>query len=120
MVVEADANDVQRIGLNCIGFPPERTRRHHETTNVKHFESAFGINPQIASIVFQEIQTRDIGNKRVNKPKLCHFLMALYWLKRYPVEKICAGLFGYDEDTVRKWIWIYCKAIQALKPYKVK
>jgi hypothetical protein len=63
MVLEAVANDVQRIGLNCIGFPPECTRQHHETTNMKPFESAYGINPQIACIVFQEIHTRDIGNK---------------------------------------------------------
>ena len=27
---------------------------------------------------------------------------------------------GLDEDTVRKWVWIYCAAIQALKRYKVR
>ena len=120
MVVQANADDMLVIGLNCIGFTPERTIRHSNATRINHFESAFGIHPNTCSIIFYEIQIHDIGTARIAKPKVPHFLMALYWLKRYPIEQILAGLFKYDEDTVRKWVWKYCQAIQALKQYKVR
>jgi DDE superfamily endonuclease len=108
-------------GLTCIGFPPERTLRHSEDTKLSHFVSAFGINPNITSIVFQEIQVQDMDVQIcINKPKVPHFLLALHWLKRYPIEQLNAGIFGYHEDTVRKWVWKYCTAIQALKPHKVR
>jgi hypothetical protein len=119
MVVEAGQDYMLVIGLNCIGFGPERTARHSETTKLNHFESAFGINPNVCSIIFHEIQIRNIGQKQIRKPKVPYFLLALYWLKRYPVEKVSSGLFGYHEDTIRKWVWKYCEAIQALKQYKV-
>jgi hypothetical protein len=119
MVVHADANDMLTIGLDCIGFPPERAANHNATTNMTHFTSAFGVEPQIASIIFNEIQVRDIGVNAINKPKVRYFLLGLYWLKRYPIEQISAGVFGYHEDTIRKWVWRYSQAIQALKPYKV-
>jgi hypothetical protein len=119
MVVEAGQDVRLVIGLNCIGFGPERTARHSETTKLNHFESAFGINPNVCSIIFHEIQIRDIRQKQIRKPKVPYFLLALYWLMRYPVEKVSSGLFGYHEDTIRKWVWKYCEAIQALKQYKV-
>jgi hypothetical protein len=120
MVVVANADDMLAIGLNCIGFGPERSARHNPTTRLNHYESAFGIDPFTSSVVFYELQVRDIGAKRVSKPKVTYFLLALHWLKRYPVELISSGIFGYHEDTVRKYVWIYCEAIQALMPYKVR
>jgi hypothetical protein len=120
MVVEANAAEVLTVGLACIGFGPERTLGHSDKTQLKHFESAFGIDPDTISTIFHEIQVRDIGDKQIRKPKLPHFLLALHWLKRYPIEQMSSGIFGYHEDTVRKWVWTYCSAIQALKPYKVR
>lgn len=119
MVVHIAANDMLLVGLDCIGFPPERAANHNATTNMNHFTSAFGVEPHIATIVFNEIQVRDIGEHAIYKPKVRYFLLTLYWLKRYPIEQISAGIFGYHEDTVRKWVWKFSRAIQALKPYKV-
>jgi hypothetical protein len=48
MAVEATANDMLMVGLNCIGFTPQR----NENTNSEHFVSAFGVDPNVASIVF--------------------------------------------------------------------
>jgi hypothetical protein len=119
MVVDADANEMLTVGLNFIGFPPGRSINHSEKTNLGHFQSAYGIEPNVCSIIFRDIQQYDLGQSTINKPKVSYFLMTLYWLKRYPVESISAGIFGYHEDTVRKWVWTYSRAIQALKPYKV-
>ena len=119
MVVEVNADEMLIVGLNCIGFGPERTVNHNATTNRKHFESSYGMDAATCCIVFLHIQVRDIGQMRIDKPKVPHFLLCLHWLKRYPTEQMNAGLFGYHEDSVRKWVWKYCRAIQALKPYKV-
>jgi hypothetical protein len=119
MVVNVNEDDMLAVGLNCIGFRPERTANHNTTTNQKHFEGAYGLDPNTCCVVFLELQVRDIGPSTIRKPKLPHFLLTLHWLKRCPVEQMSSGLFGYHEDTVRKWVWKYSQAIQALKPYKV-
>lgn len=108
------------VGLNCIGFGPERTQRHCDKTKLDHFQGAYGVDPDTCSLIFREIQVRGIGDKAIDKPKLPHFLMTLHWLKRYPVEQQMSAIFGYHEDTVRKWVWKYCSAIQELKIYKVR
>jgi hypothetical protein len=120
MPVEANQDDMLTIGLNCVGYHPARTIGHSEATNLKHFVRFFGVDPIVCSIVFRDIQVQDIGEYRISKPKVSYFLMTLYWLKCYPLEHQTAGLFGYDEDTVRRWVWSYCSAIQALKAYKVR
>jgi hypothetical protein len=69
---------------------------------------------------FREIQDVAIaGNTTINKANPKHFLMCLYWLKNYHVETAISAVFGYHEDTVRKWIWKYARAIQGLKEHKV-
>jgi hypothetical protein len=119
MVVEVNADEMLVVGLNCMGFVPERIMRHSDNTKMSHFECAFGVNANISCMVFHDIQTRDVGEYQIRKPKVAHFLLALHCLKRYPIEQLSSGIFGYHEDTVRKWVWKYCSAIQALKPYKV-
>jgi hypothetical protein len=54
MVVEANADDMLAIGLHCIGFRNERANSHGETTKLKHFESAYGIAPNICSTIFHD------------------------------------------------------------------
>jgi hypothetical protein len=119
MVVDATADDMVSVGLNCIGFAHERLENQNQATKDGHFLCAFGVDPIVASIVFRDIQVRNIGNNTIDKPKVPYFLLALHWLKRYPVEQMSSGIFGYHSDTVRRWVWKYCCAIQALKPYKV-
>jgi hypothetical protein len=119
MVVEVTADDMLAIGLHCIGFGQERIISHCQNTKMKHFESAFGIDPNTSCIVFHDLQVYDIGEHRINKPKVPYFFLTLFWLKRYPIEQISSGLFGYHEATVRKWVWKFCRAIQALMQYKV-
>ena len=108
------------LGLNFLGFNPARTEKHAAKTNNSHFERAFGANTEACCSIYRDIQVLDIGSATIHKPKPDHFLLALHWLRRYPTEEANAGMSGLHEDTVRKWAWKYCAAIQALKVYKVR
>eukprot|EP00474_Spongospora_subterranea_P000466 CRZ00924.1 hypothetical protein [Spongospora subterranea] len=43
-----------------------------------------------------------------------HLLMALYFLKIYPLEEVAAATFKVTEKTYRKWIWILIERIRRL------
>jgi DDE superfamily endonuclease len=103
------------VGLNCIGFKAESRRK------VEFFRSAYGTSPATSSSIFHDIQVIDIGTAKIRQVRVCHFLMTLWWLYRYPTENLVMPMFKIDsETTVRKWVWAYAKAIQALKYRKVK
>ena len=119
MVDQVDENVILTIGLNFLGFNPYRTQQHSVNKNKKHFEHAFGASTKACCALFNDLKDLDLGAVAIEKPKLTHFLLALHWLRRYPTEEASSGLSGLDEDTVRKWVWRYCIAIQALKAYKV-
>ena len=89
-------------------------------TRVQHFHGTFGTNVKTCCTMFYDMQVRDLGDAAINKPKLHYFLLALFWLKRYQTENVTAGISGLHEDTVRKWVWAYAIAMQALKQFKVR
>ena len=109
-----------RLGLNQLGYTDFRLDRVCDKTNLYRFESAFGASPLICSNIFRDIQLLDIGDAIIDNPRPLYLLMGFYWLYRYPVEAMTAVTFKVDKDTVRKWVWKYCTAIQKLKPHKVK
>ena len=120
MVELIDENLMLTLGLNFVGFKPSRTRNHSANTNKNHFERAFGASSKACCALFNDLQVVNLELvAAIKKPQVTHFLLALHWLKRYPTEEASAGLYGLDEDTIRKWIWKYCTAIQALKTRKV-
>ena len=120
MVFQIEEQVMLTLGLNFVGYTPYRTRNHSATTNNNHFERAFGSSSKNCCSIFYDLQVLDIGEATIAKPKVSHFLLSLYWLKKYPTEEDSAGLSGLDADTVRKWVWKYSTAIQALKTYKVR
>ena len=108
------------IGLHFVGFDIARTQHVIIERNEDRFVYMFGAFPDVCSLIFRDIQDADISpNTAINKANPKHFLMCLYWLKRYQVETAISAVFGYHEDTVRKWIWRYAEAIQGLKEHKV-
>ena len=111
---------VLTVGLNFAGFPPHRSANHNDATKLSHFQGAFGADPMSCCKMFYDIQALDIGLATIQNPKLDHFFVALSFLKTYQTEAKSAGTTGLHEDTVRKWVWKYCIAIQALKQYKVR
>ena len=119
MVEQIEENVMLTLGLNFVGFNPYRIQNHSANKNKHHFERAFGASTKACCALYNDLQVVDIGIAAIQKPKLTHFLLALHWLKRYPTEEANSALSGLDEDTVRKWVWKYCCAIQALKTHKV-
>ena len=120
MVDLIEEQDMLTLGLNFVGFTPHRANKHSANTNKNHFERAFGASTKACCALYHDLQVFDLGLAAIAKPKLTYFLLALHWLRRYPTEGANAGISGLDEDTVRKWVWIYCAAIQALKRYKLR
>jgi hypothetical protein len=120
MVVEVNEGLMLRLGLNQLGYSDFQRDRVCNETNRNRFVAAFGVSPLVCSMVFRDIQLHIADDATIDNPKPLMLLMSFYWLYRYPVETMTAAHFKFDEDTVRKWVWKYCKAIQALLPHKVK
>jgi hypothetical protein len=118
-MIDAPEEQFLNIGLHTIGFPAWRTATTNDEKNLERFRSAFGLIPKGCTALFRDLQLFDIGNAKVAKPAVTKMLMALYWLKTYQTETQISGMFQQSEETVRKWIWAYCKAFQALKSFKV-
>jgi hypothetical protein len=119
MVIEVDQELMLRLGLNQVGFSVDQMDRVLAKTNRQRFQDFFGVSPLVCSTIFHHIQAFDIGDAKIENPKPLHLLMSCYWLKRYTVEPVTAVLFKTSADTVRKRVWMYCKAMQALCRYKV-
>lgn len=107
------------IGLSQIGFSSSQVENAPKNTNNSRFLSAYGASSKVCCCIYEDIKNLDIHHSGISNPKPYLLLICLHWLKRYPVEHMMSAMFAMNEDTVRKWIWIYCAAIQALKPSKV-
>ena len=83
------------------------------------FRGFFGACPESCLGILSDMQTAVPLEYRIGNPNPIYFLMTMNWLSTYKKESELAGLFKLDEKTVRKWIWIYVRAIQALKAIKV-
>jgi hypothetical protein len=97
------------IGLQFVGFHIAGTQNVGIERNEDRFVFMYGTFPDVCSIIFRDIQDVAIaGNATINKGNPKHFLMCLL-AQRYQVETAILAVFGYHEDTVRKWNWKYPK-----------
>ena len=70
--------------------------------------------------IFSALESMDhIGADRVNTPDPLFFLITMDWLSTFKTEEELAGSYNMVEKTIRKRIWDYALAIQALKAEKV-
>jgi hypothetical protein len=88
-MIHLDADSMLYLGLISAGCYMS-TRRNKEEINVEAFRKIYGVQPETASEVFNDIQTEVVGISRVEKPVTSMFFMTIYWPRSY--EK---------EDTVR-------------------
>jgi hypothetical protein len=109
------------IGLQFIsGFSAADLLAVISKKKVDRFRSAYGASPATSTTIFRD-QVLDIGDAQLPEVKVEHFLMSLLWLRIYPTETMILSTFGIEsEKTVRKWVWGYCCAIQALSSHKVR
>lgn len=75
-------------------------------TGLRRFKSFYGVSPDICSILWKMI---DKYLPIPCEPK--HLLWALNFLKQYNVEATGKAIFGVDEKTLRKYIWIMIDAL---------
>ena len=114
-------DQIMRKGLELCGYDLKRQQRVKRETNLERFKDSYGSHPVVYAQIFEDLQTTDIDEAKVEGKKLnlTYFLAGLHWLKRYPTEKTRSGRFKVCETTARNWGWFYAKKIQALKTVKV-
>lgn len=76
----------------------------------RRFKGLFGVSPLICSIAWDNI-TEHVPQG--TKPH--HLLWGLCFLKCYNTEHVNHAIFGVDEKTFRKWIWIVIDSLASLK-----
>jgi hypothetical protein len=107
------------LGLLQVGFTQRRLDRTVEKTKQDRFVAAFGVSPLTVHALLHDLATTAVVAARIHNPKLLHLSMALYWLKNNMTHSTMAGIFDCDEKTVRKYVWLYVTAIQAMKQEKI-
>lgn len=72
-----------------------------EIQGLKRFKAFYGVTPRICNVLWTLIES---NSAEFFEPK--HLLWALNFLKQYNVEATSRAIFGADEKTLRKYIWL--------------
>jgi len=78
----------------------------------RRFSSAFGVKAYVCPAIWNMLESSDVIKVENRHPK--HLLWALMFLKVYASEDVLAALAGVHVNTLRKWLWIYVKAVAKL------
>ena len=100
------------LRLNLVNY--KTWRECKLDTNIKWFKTHFGPTPITAKNIWCDI------TRYVKDPDPANFLQSLRFLWLYPTEEQSCALFNTSAPTVRKYIQIYCAAIQKLLLDKVR
>ena len=99
--------DYESLGRQLAGY----SRSASERIRLERFNSFFGVNPIIVSVVWSML----IDNQMCSRsPNPVHLLWALLFLKLYDTTSNLAALARCDEKTFRKWSWFYIESIANL------
>lgn len=92
-----------------------------DVTNSKRFLRKFGVKPVTACQIYEDMQQTTIEKARVvgNEKQLKFFLMALYYLRKYPEEDDLESTFDYSKKYIADKCWRFVGKIQALKEEKI-
>ena len=110
-------------GLKMAGYSTARQQNVQRKTNVERFKSAFGVPPVVYAEIWDELQTSNSAEVRVDTTKaavnLFNFLHAIHFIKEYPTEDNRAGKAGRCNTYVRDWGWYFLERVAALRAKKV-
>jgi len=114
---ELNPDEFLELGLEMLGYDRSRRSKSSKKRNVDRFTSQYGSAHVVVAKLWQDLLTTDDQNARVdpNKADACNFLVALYFLRKYPTEDDLEATFQMCVKTARKWCWYYAEKIQALK-----
>jgi hypothetical protein len=111
-------NDILSFGLRIAGRDP--SRNWNAAAKLASFRSLYGIQPETAVDLLHDIRNMNNEN-RITDPKTIMFFVTLHWLRVYDVGNNILFTFGIGSKvTVRKYIRMYLKALQALCQSKVR
>ena len=102
--VMVQAETIEKLAYKITRRRPAVSR----STSHRRFVSLFGISSRIVSALWRLLE-RQATLPRGFTP--AHLLWTLCFVKVYATEAITAALFGCDEKTLRKWIWIGLKQL---------
>lgn len=115
---------VLRRGLELIGIPVQKQQRQCYFSRLRRFRQNYGSHPKVYASLWEKLQRTTCWEANilsfVKERDFDNFLMAVFWLKRYPVEEDMAARFGCHEQTARKWVEYFVTKIAALKPDLIK
>ena len=113
--------EMRRVGLEIVGYRKKQLKRAKQKRRNQWFKQTFGISHLTASHVCCDLQTTDLEGARIvgSDRDLLAFLMALYYLKKYPTEADLERIFGYCQYTSRQKVWSMVENIQCLKEQKI-
>jgi hypothetical protein len=121
-MIVSDPAFVFKYGLELAGHNwPHQSLDKATKRDINRFRQAYGLGPNAILIVYQDVQSADIlGELSIDGANITDMLMALSWLKTYPMEHNHAGKWKLSENTARGRTWRYVKSFQGLKNHKVK
>ena len=114
--------EILHIGLKLVRYTENRIERaKNPKTNTTRFKKHFGVNQIVAAQVFENLQTSEHPEARLDEGKVNveYFLQALYFLKVYGNEGTREPIFDRSPKTMREWVWHYVSKIQGLKHAKI-
>jgi hypothetical protein len=113
--------DVHNVGLtqvHMIKELPSDFKASGHRIKYGRFRYFYGVDPKTCIDVMSDIQTLP-QEARIVKPELQMVLMTLEWFNTNKGNLDFVGLYQICEKTVEKYLWIYARAIAALKERKV-
>lgn len=112
-----NANDILSIGLKYFGSPD---RNVCDATQRVQFRSLYGVGPETARDILQDIQTDVVGESKIVKVDVLWFLITLYWLKGYDTHQNIILTFHIgSRATFHRYVPRYLNAMQSLAKAKV-
>ena len=114
--------EILRIGLRLVNYTHSRINRvKKKKTNTTRFKSHFGCNQFVVAQVFEDLQTSDNDEARLDKEKISikYLLVTLNFLYDYQTELKREPIFDLSPKTLREWVWYYVPKLQALKHEKI-
>jgi len=111
------------LGLKIAGYKPRQINRVQRKTNIERFKDSFGVAPIVYAQIWQDLQTTNIAEARIDTTKpsctIITFLQAIRFLKKYDTEKDRGGQTGKCDKFCRYWGWYFLDRVAALRGAKV-
>jgi hypothetical protein len=115
-------NEILDLGLQAVGFSPERIQRVGLAKNLSRFRSHYVGHPRVYADLFVLLQTTANEEARLDCSILGitktrnYFFMAIYLLAVYPTEEQAEGSFSFDicDKTFRTHSWDIIRKISLL------